>query len=147
MPVTMTSGTAGRVRNFGNTFVIATVDSWELSGDTFGILVPTFDADEVDADDRVWPDVLKGLSTGKILLTGKFNSDASDTTDGSSADLTNGIYIQLDLYVDKDAPWGYSNVFGLVTNFKPGVKVENQAALFSCEVMTRGAIGRSSVIA
>lgn len=143
--VTMTSGTAGRVRNATNDFVIATVSLWRMSLDTTPHATYNFNA-IAGANGRVFPHVYIGLSSGKIYLEGFFNSDSTDSTDGSNAQLLNGLFTNLDLYIDKDAPWGYDLVPAMVTNFTPQVKVENSAATFSCELAVRTFIGPSGVI-
>lgn len=144
--IVINSGTFGRVA-WGNTVggpteIIATVSSWTLPGESAGIVAPNFES-PVDGIGRVWPIVLPGLSTGKINLEGQVNIENSRITDQV---LTNGIYIYLSLFISKLLQFGYQDVYGYITNYRPGSKVENQFANFTCDVMTSGIVGQSKVI-
>ncbi len=94
----------------------------------------------------MWPEVLRGYSTGRIRLEGQINTDADDYTDGPSAGLSNGLFVTLDLILVKGTPWGYDDVYGLIVNYTPGTTIENQAASFTCEIMTSGIVSRAEVV-
>lgn len=140
MATSMVSGNDGRV--YVDDAIVATVKSWSLPAETAAILVPNFES-PVDGLGRVWPEVLPGTSTGKIQLAGQFNVDLTDKTDGI---ITNGVYVTCDLLFVKDAPFGFQGVYGLVSNFKSGSTIENQAASFECEIATSGIVPQSGLI-
>lgn len=144
--IIINSGTFGRVAWAnavgGSSQIIATVSSWQLPGESAGILAPNFES-PVDQIGRVWPIVLPGISTGKINLEGQVNIDPTRLTDQV---VTNGIYVLLSLFISKFLQFGYQDIFGYVTNYRPGSKVENQVANFTCDVMTSGIVGQSKVI-
>lgn len=143
MPTTMVSGTAGRLKASTNTttVTIATVKSWTLTKTTNAIPVPTFESPTQGS--LTYPEVLSGLSQATLSVTGFFNTDATDKTDGI---ISNGNYYYLDLILVKGTPFGYDNVYALCTSFKATVNVENQADGFEAEFTTSGVVPLSGTI-
>ncbi len=137
------SGTDGRV--VGPSGAIYGIKSWKLPKKTAIIVIPHFESD-VDSDGLVWPDNLAGLSGATISLEGQFNADATDATDGTTVQLSNGMVVTLDLYVSKATSFGYEGLLVRISDFDPGTNVENQPATFTLQGTIRGICPRSATI-
>lgn len=136
------SGTAGDVYVTGQ--LIAGISQWSLDQQSAPIPIPNFQS-TVDGNGRVWPDVLVGLSGATGSLTGYFNVDPTDYTDGPLTSITTGIYVNLVLVESKLEPWGYA-VYALLSNFNNQVNVNNQANTFTANFTVSGEVPISAVV-
>lgn len=143
MATTFTSGNSGSVLLGGS--AIAGITSWKLDITTAAVPIPTFTS-TVDADGRVFPNVLAGLSGGTGTAEGYFNSDPADASDSSSGGITTGANYTLDLVIDKDGgPWGYS-VSAFITSQGAGSNINNQPNPFTIAFTVNGVVPRSGSV-
>ncbi len=135
------SGTAGDVYVESN--LIAGISQWSLNQQTAPVPIPNFQS-PTDADDRVWVEVLAGLSTATGQLTGYFDVDPTNYTDGPTTQISTGLFVTLVLLESKDEPWGYA-VNVLLTSFNNTVNVNNQPNTFTADFTVNGVVPISSV--
>jgi len=134
-----TAGTDGRVRKHGSPpTILAGVTKWERFAVTKAIPVKHFGAPADPATLTVQPRILKSLGGNKVRVEGNVNLDPADQTETGTTNLTNGVFVTLDLYGSKSEQVGYSNVAGLVTEFKLGQSPDNRIFPFSAEITIDG---------
>lgn len=139
MASTYISGTSGGVKVDGS--LVASFKSWSLNQTTADLSVANFGS-TVDANLRVWPDYLPGLSGATGTADGWFLIGAGTPSDST---ITSGTYHALVLEFSKLLPWGFA-VNVLVTGFTAQVNVENQPSSFSIQFRVTGTVPLSSAV-
>jgi len=139
MAVDYANGTEGRVRvGVGNT-VVASLNEWSLEKSVAEIPINTFE-NTANSDGIVFTNFEPGLGSGTATLSGYYNVDATDKTEGGTPGLRIGVAVVLDLLFTR-TPFGYTDLAGFVRDVKAGTKVENSMASFSATVRFTGTIG------
>lgn len=127
----------------------AGIKSMELDGETAEIPIPHFES-YVDANNRIWPAYLLGLSGATGTLEGYFNSIAPIVVNDASAPITdsvlsNGFAATIKIFTDRRGNWGYAlNVY--ITGFRVVVNEENQPVGFTARFRVNEAVPLSAVV-
>jgi hypothetical protein len=93
---------------------------------------------------KVYPNVLQGLSGATGNIEGMFDTDPTNYTDGPTTLIQDGVALLVDLIFSKTFTWGFFLVPIIISNFKPGIAVENQPAKFTCAFTVNGIPGVSN---
>jgi hypothetical protein len=133
------NGTEGRIRVGAGNTVVAGISEWSLEKTAADIPINHFEL-AADGDGVVWSNYERGLANGTVTLTGYYNVDATDKTEGVTPGLKVGASVVLDLLFTR-TPFGYLDLNGFITRFQTGTKVENSMATFTATVRLTGTVG------
>lgn len=131
-------GTEGRVALGAGSAAVSGIKEWRITKTVTPIPINHFEL-TADADSIVWSVFEKGLASATATISGHYNVDATDKTEGGTPAIKVGATVSIDLLFTR-GPFGYTNLAGFVSQFEAGTNIDNQTGTFSATIQLTGTV-------